>query len=293
MTNTWFEPIEQSFHLATQAGDNVANWLWVVKHDCGFDDLRNQWLKIQMCHHNKETCACHCSSCQLFPHHPDILIQGEDQTIGVDAIRLGITQIMRKPTVSRHRIWVLVVHQAMTTAAMNALLKVLEEPPAYAKIILMTEDEHTLLATIKSRLVSWRMPMVMDVDAVYQWMSEGHPSLDHQYFNALYYASSYRPYTVKQWLDDDKVIPVLSFFQQWQSNASAIILNGMCKEDYFIYLLNGFQYLCWQSIRQGTSINRCHEAYRITQNIRSDYEGMVKLHRPLLMQQWCHQLAEV
>ena len=80
------------------------------------------------------------SSCLLGLSHPDVLRTGPGRFhwYHIDAIREGAEVMFRKPTVSQRRIWILDQRSSMTIAAMNALLKVLEEPPQYATIVLMT-----------------------------------------------------------------------------------------------------------------------------------------------------------
>ena len=51
---------------------------------------------------------------------------------------------------------------AMTVQAQNALLKTLEEPPAYAVIMLLTSNPEALLPTIQSRCVVLNMKPVPD-----------------------------------------------------------------------------------------------------------------------------------
>lgn len=50
----------------------------------------------------------------------------------------------------------------MTVQAQNALLKTLEEPPAYAVIILLTSNIDSMLSTILSRCVVLNMKPVKD-----------------------------------------------------------------------------------------------------------------------------------
>ena len=50
----------------------------------------------------------------------------------------------------------------MTVQAQNALLKTIEEPPAYAIIILMTTNEETFLPTILSRCIKLKLKPLKD-----------------------------------------------------------------------------------------------------------------------------------
>jgi DNA polymerase-3 subunit delta' len=69
----------------------------------------------------------------------------------IDRIRQGIRFLMRRPSEGARS--VLVVDQAhrMDAPAANALLKILEEPPPHAVLILTTPSLHALLPTLRSR----------------------------------------------------------------------------------------------------------------------------------------------
>ena len=85
--------------------------------------------------------------------HPDVLIIPPDppqMMIKVDQIRRVIETIYYRPSESRERVYIFTDSAFMKEAA-NSLLKVLEEPPEFATIFLLTENPGELLATIRSR----------------------------------------------------------------------------------------------------------------------------------------------
>ena len=88
--------------------------------------------------------------------HPDIIrITHEKSRIGVDDIRNSLLgDITIKPFSSNYKIYIIDEAERMTEQAQNALLKTLEEPPAYAVIILITTNTGAFLQTIMSRCVT-------------------------------------------------------------------------------------------------------------------------------------------
>lgn len=85
--------------------------------------------------------------------HPDVLVIPPDppqMMIKVDQVRRVKESIHYKPAEARRRVFIFAVSAFMKEAA-NALLKVLEEPPEYATIFLLTQNPGELLATIRSR----------------------------------------------------------------------------------------------------------------------------------------------
>ena len=108
-----------------------------------------------------------CASCRkaLSRNHPDIirLTHEKPNTIGVDDIRTQINNDMGiKPYSGRRKIYIINEGEKMTIQAQNALLKTLEEPPAYGVILILTTNVNALLPTIVSRCVVLHMKPVED-----------------------------------------------------------------------------------------------------------------------------------
>src|SRR6202790_1634856 len=85
--------------------------------------------------------------------HPDVLVVPPDppqMMIKVDQVRRVIETIYYRPAEGRERVYIFTDSAFMKEAA-NSLLKVLEEPPEFATIFLLTENPGELLPTIRSR----------------------------------------------------------------------------------------------------------------------------------------------
>ncbi len=85
--------------------------------------------------------------------HPDVLIIPPDppqMMIKVDQVRRVIESIYFRPGEAKERVYIFTGSAFMKEAA-NSLLKVLEEPPEFATIFLLTENPGELLPTIRSR----------------------------------------------------------------------------------------------------------------------------------------------
>ena len=89
----------------------------------------------------------------LVQTHPDVLIIPPDPPqlmIKVDQVRRVIEGIYFRPAEARERVYIFTDSAFMKEAA-NSLLKVLEEPPEFATIFLLTDNPGELLPTIRSR----------------------------------------------------------------------------------------------------------------------------------------------
>jgi DNA polymerase-3 subunit gamma/tau len=69
----------------------------------------------------------------------------------VEDIRSLIEQVKIPPQNGRYKVYIIDEVHMLSTAAFNAFLKTLEEPPAYAKFILATTEKHKIMPTILSR----------------------------------------------------------------------------------------------------------------------------------------------
>ena len=98
-------------------------------------------------------------------NHPDIIrvTHEKPNTISVDDIRRQVNEdIQIKPYQGPYKIYIIAEADLMTVQAQNALLKTIEEPPAYAVIFLLTENAEALLPTITSRCVMLKLRNIKD-----------------------------------------------------------------------------------------------------------------------------------
>lgn len=110
-----------------------------------------------------------CHSCKQAANRnqPDIIYVTHEKpnTLGVEDIRKQINDdIILKPYSSRYKIYIVDEAEKMNVQAQNALLKTIEEPPAYAVLILLTTNADGFLPTILSRCVRLDLKAVKDED---------------------------------------------------------------------------------------------------------------------------------
>lgn len=108
-----------------------------------------------------------CRSCKQAAgrNHPDIIYVTHEKpnTLSVEDIRTQLNEdIVLKPYGSRYKIYIVDEAEKMNVQAQNALLKTIEEPPAYAVILLLTTNADGFLPTILSRCVRLDLKPVND-----------------------------------------------------------------------------------------------------------------------------------
>ncbi len=105
-------------------------------------------------HRTPEGEACNeCQSCLEFNKGNSLNIIELDAASnnGVDDIRELVDQVQIPPVNAKYRVFIVDEVHMLTTAAFNAFLKTLEEPPSYVVFILATTEKHKIIPTILSR----------------------------------------------------------------------------------------------------------------------------------------------
>ena len=82
---------------------------------------------------------------------PNIIEMDAASNNGVDDVRQIIEEIQYSPTVGKYTVYIIDEVHMLSGPAFNALLKTLEEPPAYVIFILATTEPHKIPVTILSR----------------------------------------------------------------------------------------------------------------------------------------------
>lgn len=114
---------------------------------------------------NQPCLTCHSCRQAMNYNQPDIIYLQHEKanTISVDDIRQQINHnIEIKPYSSPYKVYIVDEAEKMNVQAQNALLKTVEEPPAYAVIILLTTNADAFLPTIRSRCITLNLKAVKD-----------------------------------------------------------------------------------------------------------------------------------
>src|ERR1700681_4252264 len=108
--------------------------------------------------------------------HPDVLVIPPDppqMMIKVDQVRRVIETIYYRPSEARERVYIFTDSAFMKEAA-NSLLKILEEPPEFATIFLLTENAGELLPTIRSRSMVFQLG-ALPAEEIEKYLAEHRP----------------------------------------------------------------------------------------------------------------------
>ena len=113
--------------------------------------------------------------------HSDVLVVPPDppqMMIKVDQVRRVIETIYYRPSEGKERVYIFTDSAFMKEAA-NSLLKVLEEPPDFATIFLLTENPGELLPTIRSRSMVFPLA-ALPAEEIESYLAKHHPEWKSQ-----------------------------------------------------------------------------------------------------------------
>ena len=156
------------------------SYLFVGIEGIGKQMIAKSFAQMILCTDKEENGCNQCKSCIEFHsnNHPDFLyIEPDGNSIKIDQIRYLQRKIQEKPIISNKKVYIINDANKMTQEAQNCLLKTLEEPPEYATIILIGNNENAFLNTIKSRCMIINFKPI-DKEKIQQYMEQNYQMYD-------------------------------------------------------------------------------------------------------------------
>ena len=160
-------PIKEHFFNAVITGNISHAYILSGEAGMGKKSLANAFALALLCEKGQADPCRQCHACKqvMSGNHPDLIYVTHEKpaSIGVDDVRRQIKDTIQvKPYSSAHKIYIVDEAEKMTVQAQNALLKTIEEPPAYAVILLLTTNAEAFLPTILSRCVQLKLKPLKD-----------------------------------------------------------------------------------------------------------------------------------
>lgn len=120
----------------------------------GVMTLARQFAQALLCEGDDPPCG-ECRHCRRIDNetHADLVIvhPSANGSIGIDAVRDLQTTASLQPFEARGKVLIVDGAETMTREAVNAFLKLLEEPPPGVTLLLTTADEEAVIDTVRSR----------------------------------------------------------------------------------------------------------------------------------------------
>lgn len=163
------ETIAQTLSLALDANRLSHAYLLSGLRGSGKTSTARIFAKSLVCEHGPTSKPCGvCEQCIMAKEgrHMDIIEMDAASSRKIDDIRDLIEHTKYKPVSAAYKIFIIDEVHMLTKEAFNALLKTLEEPPAYVKFILATTDPLKLPATILSRTQHFRFKRISNINII-------------------------------------------------------------------------------------------------------------------------------
>lgn len=172
-------PLWERIHSARQHQRMTQALLLIGPPHVGVYVFAHRLAALLLCHAESKPCGA-CDACLLLRAgtHPDYQIirpEAEGGVIKIDQIRQLQDTIYQTPQCGEHVTIVFEHADKMNIASANALLKVLEEPPAHVYFILGAEQLSAIPATILSRTQRMIFPDLRSDPSHYLAMGKSYP----------------------------------------------------------------------------------------------------------------------
>ena len=157
---------------AIKSGRLAHSYLFCGQRGVGKTTMARIFAKAINCEHltaEGEPCN-ECESCRAFNEQRSLNIIELDAASNnsVDDIRQLTEQVLIPPVTGRYRVFIVDEVHMLSTAAFNAFLKTLEEPPKYVIFILATTERQKILPTILSRCQKYDFQRITPADIAEQ-----------------------------------------------------------------------------------------------------------------------------
>lgn len=214
-----------------------------------------------VCREERKPCL-GCNACRkvMANTHPDFITvdDPEKKTVTVDLIRQARADMYIQPNEADRKIYLFPRAQDMGIPGQNALLKVLEEPPAYGVFLLLTDNPEKLLPTVRSRCTELKLQGLPE-ELLRRELTRAYPQADGELIaGAIARSGGYLGQAKALLEEGSTVAPQTEAFVKAFSARDALLLvqtlvpMEKMKRDQLIPLLQQ-----WVEILENALVSRC------------------------------------
>ncbi|XBC44176.1 MAG: DNA polymerase III subunit delta' C-terminal domain-containing protein [Buchnera aphidicola (Schlechtendalia peitan)] len=197
---------------------------------------KNIGLWLLCSHRNKKILHCQkCQNCQLMyaQAHPDwynVTHSSNTNIIGIDTIRQLCSQIVKTSKKNGNKVIYFSNASQLTEHSINALLKILEEPPENTYFIFINYYPFSLLSTLRSRCILYKIPMPLEHISI-NWLKKNNIKIKQNTFKTALRINNGAPICAKNFIFKSLWKKRSTFYR----NLRYSIIN-----QNFLYMLNDF-----------------------------------------------------
>ena len=167
--------------------------------------------------------------------HPDVTLVAsvDDKDLGIDPIREIISKSEYSPIAAPYRFFIIDGADRLTPAAANALLKTIEEPPAFSRFFLLAESFDRVIPTIRSRcgrVDFQRLPESFIVERISKFETNPDKALVYARIGEGSVGRASRYFGSNRLVFRDRVLNVLQLSVNGDLSSSFEVIDGLTKE---------------------------------------------------------------
>jgi len=283
------ERVKKILRKALQKKKIPNSMLFCGPEGVGKEEMAFMLAKAMNCERKRDDACETCASCRGINarNFPDVMvIQPEGNAIKIEQMRTLRKIAYLKPMTGKKRVFIVTEVEKMTEEAANSLLKVLEEPPLFSYVILVTHNSFLIIPTIKSRCQILNFPPVSREDILKILMEKGYEEEKARVISRLVRGN------LKQALDLD-----WEEIQERREQAWKLLLSLINKENFALFLRNyAFSYKAlvkeeWEKILEMLS-SFCRDLVLLKEKsdvdllMNPDYEEKIKKAGELVSLDW-------
>ena len=210
MIPSWLQHNYQQLQQLGATGQLHHGLLLLGKEGVGSFDLAYQLTLDLLCMSDGTQSCGVCKACTLNKSqtNPDfMLVSAEKDSISVEQVRAISDFFVSTASFQGNKVVIVKDAHALTLSASNALLKTLEEPNANRYLVLLSDPNTPLPATILSRC--FKITLTVDANQAKQFIGDLGIDATQPWVNAFLH----RPLCLKQWQEDGQLSAVESLYQ--------------------------------------------------------------------------------
>ena len=218
-------------NLALSVGRDRISHFYLISGPAGSGKhtLARLLVAAILCQNEDKPCL-HCTACRkvMGASHPDCITveDPEHKNVAVRIVRDAREDMYVRPNESNRKVYIF--PQEMGVEGQNALLKILEEPPAYGVFILLSDNPEKLLPTVRSRCTELKL-LALPEATLRQALQKEFPEADSQSVDAAISRSGGYLGQAKALLEEGELTPQTEEFVNSFANRDTVgLLRVLC-----------------------------------------------------------------
>jgi len=236
-----------------------------------------------------------CAQCRkvFSAGHPDVIFVDDEEhkNIPVEQVRNACADVYIRPNEGKKKIYVFPHAEKLSEQGQNTLLKILEEPPAYAVFLLLAPNPGLLLPTIRSRCAEFHLSPLQE-PVLLQTLRQRCPGHSEEDYRKAA-ESGYLGQAIDRLNEPEQSPKTAAFLDAFANRNALLMLETMTsmekwKREQFLPVLQEWQSLLTEALTARYGIKTHREALQIVRDRRTAREILEAIETLRQAEIWCN-----